>query len=344
MKILITGNLGYIGTIATEILKEKYFIIGIDSGLYLNSLLDREIRPNKQLLKDIRDIEEKDLHDVDSVIHLAGLSNDPLGEMEPRLTEEINFEATKRLAKLSKKMGIKRFVYSSSQSMYGISESSEELDENESKKNPITEYAKTKWEAEKFIKSLNDENFITVSFRPSTVFGASPRLRCDIVFNNLLACAYTTGKIEIKSDGSPWRPVIHVRDVVSAFHAGLVAPKKIIGGNAYNIGINNGNYTIKNLAEVVQKLIPNCNVVFTKEHLKDPRSYKVSFKRILNDLSGYYNPEWDLEKGGKELINFFDKIKFQEEDFRGEKTNRIVNLKKIIGKKFNKNLRLINEN
>ena len=152
MKILITGNLGYIGTIA--ILKEKYFIIGIDSGSYLNSLLDKEIRPNKQLLKDIRDIEEKDLQDVDSVIHLAGLSNDPLGEMEPRLTEEINFEATKRLAKLSKKMGIKRFVYSSSQSMYGISESSEELDENESKKNPITEYAKTKWEGRKIYQII----------------------------------------------------------------------------------------------------------------------------------------------------------------------------------------------
>jgi len=343
MKILVTGNLGYIGAIVTEVLSKSYEVIGLDSGFYNECNLKSEIQPSRQIKKDIRDIEITDLSGIDAIIHLAALSNDPLGELNPELTNQINFIAVKKIADLAKQAGVKRFIYASSQSMYGISDSISELDEHDSEKKPVTEYAKTKWKAEKYLTSLNDDNFIVVCFRPSTVFGASPRLRCDIVFNNFMACAYTTGKIEIKSDGSPWRPVIHVRDVTAALIAGLEAPKNIVSGKAYNVGIKNGNYTVKNLADIVKKVIPSCNIVFTKEHLVDPRSYKVSFRRILDDLKDFYKPQWDLEKGAKELIDFFKEINFTEDDFRGTKTNRIINIKSKLDNKINSNLRFIGE-
>ena len=342
MKILVTGNLGYIGAIVTEVLSRPYEVIGLDNGLYEECTLKREVKPSKQIIKDIRDIEISDLDGVDAIIHLAALSNDPLGELNPDLTNQINFLAVKKIADLAKKVGVKRFVYVSSQSMYGISSSTNELDEYDSEKNPVTEYAKTKWSAEKYLVSLNNENFLVVCFRPSTVFGASPRLRCDIVFNNFMACAYTTGKIEIKSDGSPWRPVVHVRDVTAALIAGLKAPKNLIAGKSYNVGIENGNYTVKNLADIVQKVMPSCDIVFTKEHLIDPRSYKVSFDRILGDLKDFYKPEWNLEKGAKELLEFFEETNFTEEDFRGKKTNRIKNIQSKINYKIDNNLRFIN--
>ena len=252
MKILVTGNLGYIGSIVTEVLSNSHEVVGFDNGLYEECLLKDEVKPSKQIKKDIRDIEITDLKGIDAIIHLAALSNDPLGELNSDLTNQINFLAVKKISDMAKKVGVKRFIYVSSQSMYGISKSSNELDEYDSEKNPVTEYAKTKWNAEKYLVSLNDENFIVVCFRPSTVFGASPRLRCDIVFNNFMACAYTVGKIEIKSDGSPWRPVVHVRDVTSALLAGLKAPKEIVAGKSYNVGIENGNYTVKNLADIVR--------------------------------------------------------------------------------------------
>jgi nucleoside-diphosphate-sugar epimerase len=344
MKVLVTGNLGYIGTVLTEVLKSDYDVVGFDAGFFSECNLVETQSLNKQIIKDIRNISDNDLKDIDYIIHLAALSNDPLGELNPNLTKDINFQSTKNLALLSKKMGVKRFVYVSSQSMYGISDPNIEVDEIDSEKKPVTEYAKTKWEAELFLNSLNDENFTVVSFRPSTVFGVSPRLRCDIVFNNLMACAYTTNKIEIKSDGSPWRPVIHVKDVVSALISGLKAPKEIISGKAYNVGLENGNYTVKDLADAVQKLVPNCNIVYTKEHLVDPRSYKVSFKRIFLELKDYYKPEWSLEKGGQELLDFFAKIKLTESDFRGSKTNRINNIKlKINNTILDNNLRYLHK-
>jgi nucleoside-diphosphate-sugar epimerase len=218
---------------------------------------------------------------------LAGLANDPLGEFDPKITEEINYQSTLIFAELCKKQKIKRFIYASSQSMYGVSDSTEELDEDNSKKNPVTVYAKTKWEAEKNIKTLNDDTFTVVILRPSTVFGVSPRLRCDIVYNNLVACAFTTGKIEILSDGSPWRPVIHIQDLCNAFISGIEAPEKLVSGQAFNVGIENGNYTVQELAESAQSVVPGSKLIFRNQHT-DPRTYKVSFKRILTELKDYY--------------------------------------------------------
>lgn len=344
MNILVTGNKGYIGSVLTPMLIEKgYNVIGLDTGFYRGIGKDKSEDKIKQISKDVRNISIQDLRDVDSVIHLAALSNDPLGEFNTKLTYDINLNATIKLANFAKQVGIKRFIYVSSQSMYGISKVNNELDEDNSQKNPITAYAKTKWDAECELKKLGSNDFTVVCFRPSTVFGASPKLRCDIVFNNLVACAYTTGKIEIKSDGTPWRPVVHIRDVCNAFIAGLEAPKELVSNQSFNVGIENGNYTIRNLAEAAQNIVKGCSLVFTGEHSSDSRTYKVSFKKILSVLKDYYKPEWDLIRGGKKLIEFFKKINFTEEMFKGRLCNRLPQLKYLVkNNKVDNNLFWIN--
>jgi nucleoside-diphosphate-sugar epimerase len=236
---------------------------------------------------------------------------------------------TLRIAELAKKARVKRFIYSSSQSMYGISKTDTELEEDNSEKNPITSYARTKWDAELALNKMQNDAFTVVSFRPSTVFGASPRLRCDIVFNNLVACAYTTGKIEIKSDGTPRRPVVHVKDVCSAYIAGLNAPSVLVAGRAFNVGIPDGNFTVRQLAEAAQRAVPGSELTFTGEHGNDARTYVVSFNRILSELSDFYKPQWDLDRGGKELIDLFKKVNFSVDDFRGKKTNRLNQLSSL---------------
>ena len=325
MRILLTGSQGYIGSVLFQILKKKFDVIGLDVGYFKNNILGCFENDEKSIQLDIRNLKEKDLESFDVIIHLAGLSNDPLGEFSPKLTKEINYQATVNLANMAKKVGVSRFIFSSSQSLYGISNSKNELDEYNSEKHPVTEYAKSKWEAEKYLLNLSDSNFSVTCFRPSTVFGVSSRLRCDVVFNNLVACAFTTGKIEIKSDGSPWRPVIHVRDVCSALIAGIEAPRNIVSKKSYNVGIHNGNFTVKELALAAQKVVPGSKLIFTNEH-SDPRTYKVSFNRILTELKDFFRPQWNLVNGGEELVSFFKKINFTEEDFRGRKTVRLKQL------------------
>ena len=326
MKLLVTGDRGYIGSILVELLLNKgYEVVGFDSGYFADNLVDKIGNNYQQITKDIRDISVEDLQGIDGIIHLAGLSNDPLGEFSPKLTEDINYSGTISLAQLAKNQGISRFVYASSQSMYGISDSQDELDEDDSKKNPVTSYAIAKWNAEQELHKMTTSDFVVTSFRPSTVFGASPRLRCDIVFNNLVACAYTTGKIEILSDGTPWRPVVHIKDVCSAFISGIEAPSDIVSGRAFNVGIPDGNFTVKDIAEAAQRAVPGSKLVFTGAHT-DPRTYRVSFDRILTELKGYYKPEWNLDRGGKELVELFDRINLTERLFRGRETNRIKQL------------------
>ena len=338
MRVMVTGDQGYIGSVLVPILLDKkYTVVGYDSGYFSDNLLEDFNNDYPKITKDIRDIEMSDLKGVNGVIHLAGLSNDPLGEFFPKLTEDINYMATICFAEIAKKAGVSRFVYASSQSMYGVSNTNEELDEDDSKKNPVTAYAIAKWRAEQKLHLMTTDDFVVTSFRPSTVFGASPRMRCDIVFNNLVACAYTTGKIEIMSDGSPWRPVVHIKDVCSAFIAGLEAPSKLVSGKAFNVGIPNGNFTVRDIAEAAKRSVPGCELIFTGEHT-DPRTYRVSFKRILKELQDYYKPEWDLDMGGKELVEFFDRIGFSEDLFRGKETIRLEQLSDL------KDKRMIDEN
>ena len=327
MKVMVTGDLGYIGSVLVSTLVSRgYEVVGYDIGYFEENLLDDVPVKYKTIRKDIRDIEDRDLSGVNAIIHLAGLSNDPLGEFSPELTEDINYAGTIKLAKKAKESGVSRFVYASSQSLYGISDTSSELDEDQSEKKPVTAYAIAKWRAEQELHSLATSDFVVTSFRPSTVFGASPRLRCDIVFNNLVACAYTTGKIEIMSDGSPWRPVVHVKDVCSAFIAGIEAPAELVRARAFNVGIVDGNYTVRDIAEAAQRAVPGCDLVFTGTHT-DPRTYRVGFQRILQELEGYYKPVWDLERGGQELVDYFDLIGFTEAQFRGRETIRLRQLK-----------------
>ncbi len=334
MKVLVTGNKGYIGSVLVQCLLDKsYEVVGYDTDFYKNNFLYPYKPEIKQIIKDTRHCTIDDLKSVDAVIHLAALSNDPLGELNPSLTLDINYGATMRIATLAKQAGVKRFVYGSSQSMYGISNTDNELDEDNSEKNPLTAYAKTKWDAELELNKLSDDQFIVTSFRPSTVFGASPKLRTDIVFNNLVACAYTTGKIEIKSDGTPWRPVIHVKDVSNAFISGLEAPAELIQKQGFNVGILNGNYTVKDLAEAAQRAVPGSELTFTNEHGSDARTYRVSFHKILTTLKDYYKPQWDLNKGGKELVELFQKVNFKEEDFRGSKTVRLESIRHLLNNK-----------
>lgn len=328
--IILTGNQGYIGSVLAQLLSEAgYNVTGFDTGYFADCGLYPAFELEKQIRKDIRDVSAADFHEIDAVIHLAALSNDPLGELDSGLTEMINLNATLRFAELAKKAGVKRFIYASSQSMYGVSGTDEELDEDDSNKNPVTMYARTKWDAELALKKMGNDKFIVTCFRPSTVFGASPRLRCDIVFNNFVGCAYTTGKIEVKSDGTPWRPVVHVRDVSRAFIAGLEAPAELVSGRSYNVGIPDGNFTVRELAEVAQRAVPGSELMFTGGN-KDNRTYKVSFKRILTELKDYYKPEWDLDRGGKELVQFFQKVGFTDAEFRGRKCNRLQQIKYLI--------------
>ena len=342
MKILITGCKGYIGSVLVKYLSEKNFeVTGFDISYFDECLLSSEYTNYNFKKKDIRNLVLSDIEGFDVVIHLAALSNDPLGEFNLNLTEQINFVAAIKLSELSKKAGVKRFIYLSSQSMYGISKLANELDEDNSQKNPVTKYASTKWESEKYIKRLSSEKFTTICLRPSTVFGKSPRLRCDIVYNNLVASAFTTGKIEILSDGSPWRPVIHVKDLCNAFISGIEAPKKLVSGQSFNVGIKNGNYTVRELAKAAQLVVPGSKLVFLNQHT-DPRTYKVSFDKILKILKDYFKPEWSLEKGGHELVTFFKNINFSENDFRNEKVNRLKKLKKLVfEKKINNRLEWI---
>lgn len=328
--VLVTGDKGYIGSVLTTLLLERgYSVRGLDTGYYADCLLDEQVQAYPALSKDIRDVKAGEIRGVNAIIHLAGLSNDPLGELSPGITEEINLRATLRFAKLARDVGVSRFIFASSQSMYGISATDEELDEDMSEKNAITTYARTKWETELALKELSTDDFTVVNFRPSTVFGVSPRLRCDIVFNSMVACAYTTGKIEIKSDGTPWRPVVHIRDVCGAFIAGIEAPVKLVGGRSYNVGIPNGNFSVRELAEAASRVVLGSRIIYTGEHGQDSRTYRVSFARILSELGEWYRPCWDLDRGGEELVEFFRRTGFTEAHFRGRMTNRLVQLRHL---------------
>jgi len=329
MKTLVTGSQGYIGTFLTNFLNENGVqVFGTDIGYYK----DCNLTPVDDLVStksiDIRDICIDDVVGFDAIVHLAALSNDPVGELDEKLTYEINYKATINLAELAKKAGVKRFVFVSTQSIYGISNTEDELDEYSSVKNPQTAYAKTKWLAEQELKNLEDNDFAITYVRPSTVFGWSPRLRTDIVFNNLLLNGLKYGKIEVHSDGTPWRPIVHINDLSRFILKVLEAPKDKIAGKAFNVGVLNGNYTVKQIAEAAQSCLPaSTTITFNTENLVDPRSYKVSFNRAKEELG--FNAETNLITGGNDLL---DNIKNMTEnkDILGKNTNRLKQLKHLI--------------
>ena len=330
-KILITGNLGYIGTFLTDVLIKKYKIVGCDIGYFKKCIIAKNFKKKnfKQINKDINEINLNDLKNVNTIIHLAALSNDPLGEMNKKLTYEVNYKSTIKLAKLAKSSGVKRFIYISTQSLYGISSSKKVLNES-AKKNPITAYAKTKLLAENIIKDLIDDNFKILIFRPATVFGPSARFRSDIILNNLVGSAVTTGKINILSDGKPWRPILHITDICKVIEKSInIKITKKINGEAFNVGVKNGNYTVNQLAKIVKNNIKNTKIIYSKNPPKDERTYKVNFNKLYKVFGKNIIIPNKINLQIKQLATFLKKNNFMLKDFTSAKTNRILQLKKI---------------
>ena len=322
--ILVTGNTGYIGTLMTKFLQEhSYKVIGLDYKYYEGcDFYPLNVRPFKQIVKDIRDISEKDIEGATAIIHLAALSNDPLGEINPSLTHKINCIASVKLAKLAKTLGIPRFIFSSSCSLYGIAPDDKPLIE-EGELNPITAYAKAKVESEREISKLADDNFHPVFMRNATVYGVSPSLRLDLVVNNLIAWAYYTGKVTIMSDGTPWRPIIHVEDLCRAFLAVLEAPIEKIHNQAFNVGINEENYQIKDIGQQVGKIVPNSHVEILNKTGADERTYRVDFSKIKEALP-QFKPAWNLQKGISELYQAYKNFGLTLRDFESPNAFKAV--------------------
>ncbi|NOZ69769.1 MAG: NAD(P)-dependent oxidoreductase [Deferribacteres bacterium] len=338
--ILITGNTGYIGMVMTGFFqRHSHQTMGLDSNYYEgNEFFPPEAQPYRQIIKDIRDIDEKDLEGVTSIVHLAALSNDPLGDINPSLTHEINYLASVRLAELAKKTGVERFIFSSSCSMYGIASNDKPLTE-EGELNPITAYAKAKVNAERDISRMADDNFHPVFMRNATVYGLSPGMRLDLVVNNLVAWAYLTGKVAIMSDGTPWRPIIHVEDFCRAFLSVLEAPVEKIHNREFNVGINEENYQIKDIAEEVRKVVPDCRVEILNKTGPDERTYRVDFTR-LKDTFPDFKPVWNVRRGIEELYRAYRDFKLTLEDFNSPRYFRVRWIRYLIeNKKLNNDLR-----
>lgn len=336
--ILITGNLGYIGSVLSgELIKKKFNVVGFDVGYFKQCLVEKVNKYKfNQIFKDIRNINKKDLNNIDAIVHLAALSNDPLGDFNSKLTRDINYLATIRLAKLAKSVGVKRFIYLSSQSMYGVSKKKEPIKENAPKKTAITAYAKYKWLAEKKLMKISDKNFAVCALRPSTVFGPSPRFRSDIVFNNLTLNAFIHNIIDIKSNGKPWRPVIHIKDVCLAIIICLTAERKKIFKQAFNLGFKDGNFQVLKMAKIAKEQFNNCKIKINKNNKSDERTYIVSFEKIFKTFKNF-NPKYNLINGAKELRLFYKKNIMNKKSSL-ERTNRINILKKLIkSKKIDKN-------
>jgi len=328
MRVLVTGHNGYIGTILVPILKQAgHEVMGLDSNLFTACTFGAEVFSIPAIKKDIRDVEASDLEGFDAVIHLAGLSNDPLSDLNPDLTYEINHQASLRLAKLAKQVGVSRFIFSSSCSNYGAA-GDDFLDES-SPLNPITPYGISKMLVEKDVSLLASDRFSPVFLRNATVYGVSPRLRFDLVLNNLVAWAFTTGKVYLKSDGTPWRPIIHVEDVSFAFLAALQAQQDRVHNQAFNIGRTEENYRIRDLAEIVVQIVPNSILEYAPGAGPDKRCYRVDTSKVSRELPEF-NPQWDARRGAKELYAVYQKVGLSLDDFEGPRYKRIAHIKMLL--------------
>jgi nucleoside-diphosphate-sugar epimerase len=327
MNVLVTGHNGYIGAVMVPMLKNAgHQVIGLDNFLFEDCLFGSSTPDVSALAKDIRDVRTSDLEGFDAVIHLAALSNDPLGDLNPECTYAINHRASVRMARLAKEAGVPRFLFSSSCSLYGVA--GEDMLKENAAFNPITPYGASKVLVEKDVSALADEQFSPTFLRNATAYGVSPKLRGDLVVNNLVAFAYTTGEVLISSDGTPWRPLVHIEDIGRAFLAVLHAPRNLIHNQAFNVGRTEENYQIRDIAELVKDVVPGSRVTYAEGGGPDSRSYRVDCGKIASTLPEF-KPQWTLRCGIEELYTNYKHHGLTLAEFLGTNYMRIKHIKKL---------------
>ena len=328
MHILVVGHNGYIGPILTTMLLDVgHVVVGLDNDYYADCDFLDTMPKVPQTRKDIREMQISDVEGYDAVILLAALSNDPLGNLNPELTYEINHKASVRLARLAKQAGVERFLFASSCSLYGAA--GQEMLTEEAAFNPVTPYGVTKVLFEQDVREMAGAHFSPVFLRNATAYGVSPRLRFGLVLHDLAAWAYTTGLVYLKSDGTPWRPIVHVEDISRAFIAALHAPRESIHNQAFNVGITEENYQIRELAEIVQEIVPNCRIEYAPDAGPDARTYRVDFSKIKNELPEF-KPQWDARRGVGELLGAYQQVGLTHEDFEGPTFKRVERIKELL--------------
>lgn len=338
MRVLVTGHTGYIGSRLTPmLLAAGHEVTGLDTDLFRDCTFTGQLADVPHVRKDVRDVTVDDVRGFDAILHLAALSNDPLGDYDPSLTETINARASIHVAELAREAGVGRFLFASSCSNYGSA--GEDFLDEAAPLNPITPYGVSKVAVEKAVTALADARFVPVFLRASTAYGVSPRLRFDLVINNLTAWACTTGKVLIKSDGTPWRPVVHVSDICRAYLALLEAPADTVRGQAFNIGTTSENYRVRDLAEIVADVVPDCQVEIAADAAPDARCYRVDCNRLATTVPGF-KPQWTARRGIAELYESYKAVGLTLEDFEGQRFKRIAHVKHLIDSgKLGKDLR-----
>ncbi|HTV63354.1 MAG TPA: SDR family oxidoreductase [Verrucomicrobiae bacterium] len=331
MRILVTGHRGYIGPHLVKLLKDAgHHVVGVDIGYFDDCHWEPLPAADTEIHADFRSLSERDLEGLDCICHLAAISNDPMGDLDEKLTYDTNRDGSIELARRAKKAGVPRFLFSGSCSVYGKGETLD-LDEG-ANFNPVSAYAVSKVETEKNVGPLADKYFSPAFLRNATAYGHSPNLRIDLVANNLLACAIARGDIRIMSDGSPWRPLIHCKDIARAFVLFAGAPRETIHNQAVNIGANDQNYQVRDVGDAVQRLVPAAKIVYTGEVGPDPRNYRVKFDKLYAMFPGF-RLEYNLQTGLEELLKKYREHHFALKDFEGDQFVRLRALKKRLRRK-----------